>query len=68
MRSLAIEFIKPAIAKRPASKCLPQEIRIKAARISGQQLKIQTSEREGSSGRCSFHPKSKDRKTKYAYF
>lgn len=34
LRSLVIELIKPAIAKRSASKCLPLEIRIKAARIS----------------------------------
>jgi len=35
LRNLAIELIKPAIAKRAASTCLPREIRIKAARISG---------------------------------
>lgn len=66
LRNLAIELIKPAIAKRAASTCLPREIRIKAARISGQQLQIETTEREGSSGRCFFCPRAKYRKTKNA--
>lgn len=64
LRNLAMELIKPAIAKRAASTFLPREIRIKAATISGQQLRIETTEREGSSGRCFFCPRAKDRKTK----